>query len=110
MRPRYTGRSFPGPSALRRARQPRTAWPRLPETAGGGAQAVSRGLSLGLACGVVAGLVYALLKFFGMMRTKHLDVRDLWFVPAVMLAVMLVLLVRVVRPLLKEILTKPPRK
>jgi len=63
-------------------------------------------VSLGLAGALVGALLYALFKFFSMVRAIRMDVRQLWFVPVVIVAVTLVVIFRVVRPLLREILTK----
>jgi hypothetical protein len=71
---------------------------------------VSRCVSLGLALVLVAALAYALFKFFEMLRVRHMDFRALWFVPAGMAVVILVVLIRVVRPLLREILSKTSPK
>jgi len=86
------------------------AWPGVPASSGRRAQTVSRSLSLGLACVLVAALSYALFKFFGMLRARQMGVRDLWFVPVIIGAVILWVVFRVVRPLLREILTKTSPK
>ena len=102
-------RSFPRPSA-RRGPGGAAAWPGLAESRRRRAQTASKSVSLGLAVVLVVALVYALFKFFGMLRVRHIGLGDLWFVPAAMVAVILVVLLRVVRPLSREILTKSSPK
>lgn len=102
-------RSFARNASARRFRPGGLAWPAASDSGGAG-QTVSRCVSLGLAGALVGALVYALFKFFDMVRARHMDPRDLWFVPAIIVAVILVVFFRVVRPLLREILTKTSPK
>jgi hypothetical protein len=81
-------------------------WPRAEGTESRREVVVSKCLSLGLAVAVVAAMGYALFKFFGMLHSKQIGIGSLWFVPASMAVVIAVLLVRVVRPLLREIISK----
>jgi len=99
-------RSFPGDAAERRLRAGGAAWPPASDSRGRAGQTVGRCVSLGLAGALVGALLYALFKFFDMVRAIRMDPRDLWFVPVVIVAVILLVIFRVVRPLLREILTK----
>ena len=104
-------RRFPRPPAGRRRRLGgAAAWPGVPAGSSRRAQTVGGVLSLSLACVLVAALAYALYKFFGMVSARQMDVRDLWFVPVIMGAVILWIAFRVIRPLLREILTKTSPK
>ena len=111
MRVRDRRQRFPRPSVAPRRWSTRLAlWPRDFGAQDRKGLMVSRCVSLGLALVLVAALAYALFKFFEMLRVRHMDFRALWFVPAGMAVVILVVLIRVVRPLLREILSKTSPK
>lgn len=71
---------------------------------------VSKSLALAVAIVLVTGLTYALFKFFQMVRLRHLEVGSLWFVPAAIAVAVTILLVKVVRPLVKEIRSRHSSK
>ena len=110
MRLGHRRRSFPGSAAGHRLRSGGAAWPSVSDESDRVGRTVGRCVSLGLAGALVGALVYALFKFFGMVRAIHMNPRDLWFVPVVMVAVILLVVFRVVRPLLREILSKASPK
>ena len=103
-------RSFPGRAGGRGLRPFGTGWPPRGDGQSGSGQIAGRCVSLALATGLVGALLYALLKFFEMAHAVRTDARDLWFVPVVISAVLLLVVFRVVRPLLREILKKTSRK
>jgi hypothetical protein len=109
MRVGHGRRGLPGAPAGRRRQFGAGEWPG-PSESGRRAQTASKSVSLGLAVALVAALGYALVEFFRMLRVSRIDLSDLWFVPVAMIAVMLVVLLRVVRPLLRGILTKASRR
>ncbi len=103
-------RRFPGRGARRRPRARGTAWPPMSAGRDRVDAKVGRCVSLGLAAVLVVALLYALVKFFEMVRAIRIDARQLWFVPAVIVAVVVVVLLRVVRPLLRDVLGKTSPK
>jgi len=99
------GRMRRGPAG-HRLRPGGAVWPTASESRGRTGQTVGRCVSLVLAVVLVGALLYALLKFFHMVRALRMDPRQLWFVPVLIVAVILLVVFRVVRPLLRQILTK----